>query len=172
MNQVRRLLFLLEILEGRRQVILYEKGVDLGKVPGTPFHLEKQLERTAPKRSLAYKLETHRKIIACMVQDMKNRGIDPLEYFESHPDQTEMILNLPLPRAMALLQEYTENLELYGQIKPPKPGEQNASEKLALKRKPQSRAQASKSNVISQAKPKANDDSVEADSDPKGVASK
>lgn len=115
-------------LEGRRQVTFYEKGVDLGDVPGTPFHLEKQFERTNYKRSMAYKISTNRKIIALMVQDMKHRGIDPLEYFETHQDRTEMILNLPTARAQAMLTEYENNMEKYGQIMPPKMGEKSVLE--------------------------------------------
>jgi hypothetical protein len=117
-------------LEGQRQVTFYEKGVDLGDVPGTPFHLEKEFERTNYKRSMAFQKAYHRQIISCMVQDLKNRGQDPLEYFQSHPTKTESILNLSPVQAKALAEEYAANLEQYGQVKPPKDGELSALERM------------------------------------------
>jgi hypothetical protein len=119
-------------LEGQRQVVLYTRNVDLGTVPGTQFYLEKEYEKNAPKRSMAYKKATNRKVIACMVQDMKNRGIDPIDYFERHEDQTDAILDLPAERAANLVRQYEKNLEEYGQILPPKEGELSVKEKLAL----------------------------------------
>lgn len=119
-------------LEGQRQTVFYSRGVNLGDVAGTQFYLEKEFETKAPKRSMAYKKAINRKVISCMVQDMKNRGIDPLGYFERHQDQTEAILDLPIERAANLVRQYEKNLEEFGQILPPKEGELSVKEKLAL----------------------------------------
>ena len=118
-------------LEGQRQVVALEKGVDLGKIQGTPFHLEKEWEAKRPERSMMVKKAANRRVVACMVQDMINRGIDPLEYFEKHQDQTEAILNMKPEQAERLVQQYEANLELYGQITVPKEGEMSAKENMA-----------------------------------------
>jgi len=120
-------------IEGKRQVTFFEKGVDLGDVPGTPFNLEKEFERTNFKRSQAFQKQYHRQIIACIVKDMKNKGEDPLEYFEARQDKTEKILDLPIAQAKALAEQYATNLEQYGQITVPKPGEQSTLEKMKLR---------------------------------------
>jgi hypothetical protein len=114
--------------EGQRQVTFYEKGVDLGDVVGTPFNLEKEFEKTNYKRSMAFQKAYNRQVIACMVQDLKNRGLDPLEYFQTHQVKTESILNLSPVQAKALSEEYAANLEQYGQVKAPKEGEMSALE--------------------------------------------
>ena len=119
-------------MEGQRQVIELEKGIDLGKVQGTPLYLEKEWEMKNPSRSMKVKKAMNRRVIACMVQDMKNRDIDPLEYFQKHQDQTEAILDMKPEFAMRLVQQYEMNLEEYGQITKPKEGEMSAKEKLAL----------------------------------------
>lgn len=118
-------------LEGQRQVVALEKGVDLGKIQGTPFYLEKMWESKSPAKSMLIKKAAHRRVVACMVQDMKNREIDPLEYFSKHQDQTEAILDMKLEQAHRLLQQYESNLELYGQITVPKEGEISVKDKLA-----------------------------------------
>jgi hypothetical protein len=141
-------------IEGQRQTLLYSRGVDLGEVPGTQFYLEKEFERTAPKRSTAYKKAINRKAIACMVQDMKNRNIDPLDYFERHQDQTEAILDLPVDRAAALVKQYETNLEEYGQILPPKEDELSVKEKLAIKDPAAEKAEAKRLQAEAAAKAK------------------
>ena len=120
-------------MEGRRQTTLLEKGVDLGEVQGTPFYLEKEWERTAPKRSMKVKKAANRQVIALMVQDLKNRDVDPLEYFRGHPDKSEALRELPEAQALSLVERYTTNLEKYGQIVPPKEGELSALEKMKAK---------------------------------------
>jgi hypothetical protein len=118
-------------MEGKRQLILYEKDVDLGDIGGTHWSLEKEWEKSAPKRSMAYKKATNRQIVACMARDMKNRGVDPLQYFEKHQDQTEAIMDMAPIKAASLLQQYQANMEQYGQITVPAEGEQSALEKMA-----------------------------------------
>jgi hypothetical protein len=119
-------------LEGQRQVTHAKIGVDLGKVPGTIFYVQKEFENSkSPKiqaKSRMVQKAPHREIIKLMVQDMKNRGIDPLEYFKAHQDQTEAIYDLDKTQAERLVAKYTANLEEYGQITPPKPGELSVKE--------------------------------------------
>jgi flagellar biosynthesis GTPase FlhF len=110
---------------------LLEKGVDLGEVSGTPFNLEKEYERKSPQKSMKVKKPAHRKVIACIVMDMKNRGIDPLDYFSTHQERTMSILDLPVATAQQLAQQYEANLEMYGQITVPKEGELSVKEKMA-----------------------------------------
>jgi hypothetical protein len=118
-------------LEGIRQITFLQKGVDLGDVTGTQFNYEKVYQAKNYKRSDAFKLIPHRKMIASMVQDMKNRGVDPLEYFEAHQENTDAILKLPRARAEVLAAQYEANLEEYGQVSPPQPGEMSAKEQMA-----------------------------------------
>lgn len=118
-------------IEGQRQVIELEKGIDLGAVPGTHFNVEREYENRNPKKSFAIQKAANREVIKCMVQDMKNRDVDPVEYFKSHQDRTASILELPAAQAMTLVTKFKENLDLYGQISPPKEGEISAKERMA-----------------------------------------
>ena len=117
--------------EGKRQVIFYNRGVDLGEISGTQFNVEKRYEAADSPEAFAVRKKANRQIIKAMVQDLKNRGQDPLKYFEIHQDKTDMILNLPAEKAAALSAKYNENLELYGQIAVPKEGEKSAKELMA-----------------------------------------
>ena len=128
-------------MEGQRQVLLYNKGVDLAKVQGTQFNLERTWEEKTPAKSMKVKKAMNRRVIQAMVQDMKNRDIDPLEYFEKHQDQTEAILNnMSSEQATRLVQQYEANLERYGQITVPKEGEPSALEIMAKKNAPDPKA--------------------------------
>lgn len=120
-------------IEGRRQVILYEKGVDLGTVGGTAFYVEKTYEAKSPEKSFAFKKRANREMIKCMVQDLKNRDIDPLQYFARNHEKTQMILELPAAKAQTLAAQYQKNLDLYGQVAAPKEGEMSAKEMMAKK---------------------------------------
>ena len=131
-------------IEGRRQVILFEKGVDLGEIPGTPFHLEKTLERTRPKKSAKVQKAINRQVIACVVKDLRNRGIDPLDYMEKHTDKTMRLMDMPPVQAAALLQKYQANLEEYGQITVPAEGEMSVKEKMAANQDPKAAKAAEK----------------------------
>jgi len=117
--------------EGKRQVIFYTRGVDLGEISGTKFNVEKRYESVDSPEAFSVRKKANREMIACMVQDLKNRGQDPLKYFAIHQDKTEQILSLPAAKAEALSAKYKENLELYGQISVPKEGEKSAKELMA-----------------------------------------
>ncbi len=110
-------------LEGRRQIVLQEQGLDLGQVPGTPYNMELDLQKRNSPKSFASQHAVHRQIIKCMVQDLKNRQQDPLPYFVQHQDLTASVLDMPIPKAMVMLQQYQNNLQKYGQVVPPKEGE-------------------------------------------------
>jgi hypothetical protein len=151
-------------MEAKRQVILFEKNVDLADVQGTPFYLERQYENSkSPKvqaKSEKVKKAPHRAVIACMVQDLKNRDMDPLQYFEKRQEQTFDIMDLSPQKAAALLQEYRANLELYGQITVPKEGETSAKEKMAAAAKAAldpkaAKAEAQRVKALAQAEAKA-----------------
>jgi len=120
-------------VEGRRQVILYKRGVDLGEIAGTKFNVEKRYEEQGSNEAFAVQKKANREMIKAMVQDLKNRDMDPLNYFQVHQDKTETILSLPADKAAALAAKYNENLELYGQIVVPKEGEKSAKEMMAEK---------------------------------------
>ncbi|KAL3911955.1 MAG: hypothetical protein SGILL_007077, partial [Bacillariaceae sp.] len=122
-------------IEGRRQVILYEKGVDLGSVGGTAFFVEKTYETKSPEKSFAFKKKANREMIKCMVQDLKNRDMDPLEYFTKNAAKTQMILDLPAAKAQGLVAQYQQNLDTYGQIAVPKEGEVSAKDMMAKRGK-------------------------------------
>ncbi|KAL7568492.1 hypothetical protein ACA910_012199 [Epithemia clementina (nom. ined.)] len=118
-------------IEGQRQSILHEKGLDLGDVSGTPFNLERVQQKRNPKKSFIVRKAPNREVIRLMVEDLKARDMDPLEYFESHKDQTMTILEMSAPKAMSLVEMYKANLEEYGQITKPQPGELSVKERKA-----------------------------------------
>lgn len=114
--------------EGVRQVQLYETGLDLATVDGTPFAMDQRMRETSPEKSSAVINKARRQVIACITQDLESRGLDPVEHFQKHPEQTERILDLEQEEALGLLQQYKSNLEQYGQITVPKPGEKSVKE--------------------------------------------
>lgn len=118
-------------IEGRRQIILYTRGVDLGDVDGTPHNVEKRYEEQGSSEAFAVQKKAHREMIKAMVQDLKNRDKDPLQYFKLNKEKTDMIINLPTEKAEELAAKYNNNLELYGQIVVPKEGEKSAKELMA-----------------------------------------
>jgi hypothetical protein len=120
-------------IEGKRQVIFYARGVDLGTVAGTKFNVETRYEAQGSDQSFAVQKKSNREMIKAMVQDLKNRDIDPVIYFERNQEKTDMILKLPVDKAVVLAEKYNTNLELYGQIAPPKEGEKSIKELMAEK---------------------------------------
>lgn len=117
--------------EGQRQVTLHTKGLDLGNVKGSVFNMERLYEEKTPAKSLKKRKMLHRRVIACIVQDMRNRGIDAIDYFSSHVEQTRQIMDLDVFKASALLKKYQLNLEEYGSITPPAAGETSVKEQMA-----------------------------------------
>ncbi|GKY98279.1 hypothetical protein MPSEU_000785500 [Mayamaea pseudoterrestris] len=136
-------------MEGQRQTTFYKEGVDLGEVAGTPFNVENVLQSRNSKQSQAYRLRNNRKIIALIAKDMRNRGIDPLEYFSTHQDNTICILEIPTERAAQMAAQFEANLEEYGQVIPPKNGETSVKEQ-----NPKSKSQRKLVAKVQQAKPK------------------
>jgi len=124
-------------LEGQRELVFYEKGIDLGDVPGTPYYFERRLEKLAFRQSLAFEKKYNRQIVACIVQDIENRGVivDPVRYLQSHPIATKQIWDLPQHEAKRLAEQYTNNLRKYGQIASVKISILNVLESTGLYRK-------------------------------------
>mmetsp|Transcript_27948 Transcript_27948/g.75972 ORF Transcript_27948/g.75972 Transcript_27948/m.75972 type:complete len:853 (+) Transcript_27948:103-2661(+) len=118
-------------IEGTRQITLYTRGVDLGDVNGTPHNVEKRYLEQGSSEAFAVQKKAHREMIKAMVQDLKNRGKDPLVFFRINREKTDMIMNLPTEKAEELAAKYNKNLELYGQIAVPKEGEKSAKELMA-----------------------------------------
>jgi hypothetical protein len=109
--------------EANRQIIKYEKGIDLAEVPGTKYYMEQDFQKSQPKRSMLYQKAPNRYIIKCMVQDMKRKGKDPLVYFEQNQDKTAEILNMNYRKASLLAEQYKEKMTMWGQLTEPKEGE-------------------------------------------------
>jgi hypothetical protein len=120
-------------IEGKRQCIFYVRGVDLGTVAGTKFNVETRYEAQGSDQSFAVQKKSNREMIKAMVQDLKNRDIDPVIYFERNQEKTDIILKLPGDKAAVLAEKYNTNLELYGQIALPKEGEKSVKELMAEK---------------------------------------
>mmetsp|Transcript_40749 Transcript_40749/g.45934 ORF Transcript_40749/g.45934 Transcript_40749/m.45934 type:complete len:875 (+) Transcript_40749:155-2779(+) len=120
-------------IEGRRQVIFYQRGVDLGEVDGTQFNVEKRYEEQGSEQSFSFRKKANREMIKAMVQDLKNRDIDTVKYFERNQEKTDMVLHLSVDKAAVLATKYNQNLEMYGQIAPPKEGEKSVKELMAEK---------------------------------------
>jgi len=118
-------------------MVLIEKGVDLGKVAGTPFNLEQEFEKRNPDQTFRVRKQANREVIKCMVEDMRNRDIDPVEYFKTHQDRTSSILELPTAQAMLMSTKYRTNLDMYGQITVPKEGELSVKEMMGKQGKTQ-----------------------------------
>jgi hypothetical protein len=123
--------------EANRQLIKYQKGIDLGEVPGTSYYMEQDFQKSQPKRSMLYQKAPNRYIIKCMVQDMKRKGKDPLVYFEQNQDNTAELFNMNYKKASLLAQQYKEKMEKWGQLTEPKEGETvvDFQEEEALKEK-------------------------------------
>jgi hypothetical protein len=120
-------------LEGYRQCFLVKTGKDLAEVEGTDQYADAQIQKMGlTKQSYAFQKSANRQIILMIVQDYKNRGIDPLPEFankDNHPKHAN-ILFLTKPAATRKLATMQQNMDLYGQIEAPKPGELSFKEKL------------------------------------------
>ena len=153
-------------IEGKRQCIFYARGVDLGTVAGTKFNVETRYEAQGSDQSFAVQKKSNREMIKAMVQDLKNRDIDPVIYFERNQEKTDMILKLPGDKAAALAEKYNTNLELYGQIAVPKEGETSVKELMAEKGQNQNQkgSKEEKKRMKAEAKEKAAAEKAEAKS--------
>ncbi|CAJ1953276.1 unnamed protein product [Cylindrotheca closterium] len=139
-------------IEGQRQMISIEKGVDLGEVSGTAFNLEKEFEKRNPQQTFRVRKQANREVIKCMVEDMRNRDIDPVDYFKTHQQRTAAILELPAAQATSMATTYRANLDLYGQITVPKEGETSAKEIMAKQGKSKSKEEAKRIKAEAKAK--------------------
>mmetsp|Transcript_591 Transcript_591/g.919 ORF Transcript_591/g.919 Transcript_591/m.919 type:complete len:892 (-) Transcript_591:111-2786(-) len=113
-------------IEGVRQDMLLRTGIDLTNVKGSDQFSNAKVEQMGlTKQTYAHQKQNQREIIKMMVEDYKRRGIDPLPIFKTTENQAQhaMILNMGPRSAGEKLVKMKENLEKYGQIKPPKEGE-------------------------------------------------
>lgn len=113
-------------IEGIRQDMLLRTGVDLTTITGSDQYSDAKVKSMGlTEQTYAYQKENQREVIKMMVEDYKRRGIDPVPMFKNKENQVEqaMILNMGSRSAEEKLVKMKENLEKYGQIKPPKEGE-------------------------------------------------
>ena len=116
--------------EGQRRITLQKLGKDLAQVPGTQQFNEALLSKRKGAGNILDK-STHRQVVKLIVQDLKNRGDDPVVFFQKNRDQTEKIFRLPVENVESLRQKYQANMDEYGQIKAPEPGTLSFKEKQA-----------------------------------------
>ena len=118
-------------MEGERQMYLAMEGLDLANVRGSLASIQKDLLEISPEKAYDNKMKYNREIIKHVVQDMKNRGLDPVYEFENPKTRSLDYLELKEEDAEMLAARYRENIDLYGQIEAPKEGEMSLKEKLA-----------------------------------------
>lgn len=118
-------------MEGYRQCFLLKTGKNLAEVEGTDQYADAQIAKMGlTKQTYSFQKATNREIIRMMVQDYKNRGIDPLPEFankENHQKHAK-ILFLTKSAATKRLASMQDNMVTYGQIDPPKAGELSLKE--------------------------------------------
>jgi len=90
-------------VEGKRQICLQEKGVDLSKVTATDQQQELLL-LTRPK--FVARREKQRFIVKCIVQDIKLKGEDPVAYLESNMYKTTEIFDYQDGKLDAIIARY------------------------------------------------------------------
>ena len=107
-------------VEGHRQVVFYQYGLDLASVSQTPHAKERKLHKTHYVESMAHQKAPHRQVIASLVNDLQRKGVDPLDYFIQHSSQMTQqikgIWQLPHDEAKELAKRYADNLTNYGTI--------------------------------------------------------
>jgi hypothetical protein len=120
-------------MEGYRQCFLLKTGKNLAEVEGTDQYADAQIAMMGlTKQTYSFQKATNRQIIKMMVQDYKNRGIDPLPEFvdkDNHQKHAK-ILFLTKSAASKRLASMQDNMVMHGQIDPPKPGEVSLKEML------------------------------------------
>ena len=103
-------------LDAERQVWLLEHDLDLEKVSGTPQNEQMIKTKLSRKKNAAPTFEKQRYIIKCQVQDLKARGINPLEHF-SQPEvqeKTRAIYKMDDKVAAKVALQYEELMTKYG----------------------------------------------------------
>lgn len=120
-------------MEGYRQCFLLKTGKNLADVEGTDQYADAQIVKMGlTKQSYSFQKETNRQLVKTMVEDYKNRGIDPLPEFANQDNHQKhaKILFMPKPAATKKLAAMQQNIALYGQIDAPKAGELSLKEMI------------------------------------------
>lgn len=120
-------------MEGYRQCFLLKTGKNLAEVEGTDQYADAQITKMGlTKQTYSFQKATHRQIIKMMVQDYKNRGVDPLPEFANKDNHQKhaKILFLTKSAASKRLASMQDSMAMHGQIDVPKPGELSLKEQL------------------------------------------
>eukprot|EP00978_Attheya_sp_CCMP212_P006322 scaffold14325_cov37-Attheya_sp.AAC.1 len=140
--------------EGARLVFLEEEGLNLNFVAGTE-QARDAMDRRANPEAFDKLRALHRSIVKSIVQDVQNRGGEPLEYFkdEDNKEMTQRIYQLNAREATLLSRRYAANMETYGSTKQISP--EQMEERKALKAAAEQKASASSSSSSSSSSDKA-----------------
>lgn len=120
-------------MEGYRQCFLLKTGKNLAEVEGTDQYADAQIVKMGlTKQSYSFQKEINRQLVKMMVEDYKNRGIDPLPEFANRDNHQKhaKILFMPKSAATKKLATMQQNMALYGQVDAPKAGELSLKEML------------------------------------------
>jgi len=90
-------------VEGQRQLCLREDGYDLSRVPGTAQQQEMMMI-SRPKHIA--KREKQRFIIKCIVDDIKLKGEDPVEYLQNNMEKSIEVQKYPDGKLNAVFTRY------------------------------------------------------------------
>jgi len=107
--------------EGFGEVFKLRTGYNLEEFPGTKqFSNYMAKSRDPAGQTFGVRKKTNRAIIKILVEELKSKGIDPVDHFgdKRNGATTLNILNLTPNEAERKLAEYTENMEKYGQTIP------------------------------------------------------
>lgn len=115
--------------EWQRQLVLLKTGRDLADVPGTKQYVQQMMSKRKGSAAASRDKTLNREVLKLVVQDLKNRDIDVMEYFNVNRFETEKIYQMTPSSAKNLLEEYHANMVKYGQIAPPEPGTLSVLEK-------------------------------------------
>jgi len=113
-------------LDAERQVWLLEHNLDLEKVSGTPQNEQMIKTKLSRNKNKVPTFEKQRYIIKCQVQDLKARGINPLEHFAqpSVQEKTRAIYKMDDKVAAKVASQYEELMTKYnGRLTEPQDGE-------------------------------------------------
>jgi hypothetical protein len=101
-------------LDAEREVFLFEHDVDLEKIPGTP-HNEQMIKNFRSRGKIAPTYESQRYIVKCQVEDLKARGVDPLEHFSQQEviDKTRAIYYMDDKTADKVAEQYKSLMDKY-----------------------------------------------------------
>lgn len=101
-------------IEGVRRMHLFDDGVDLTIIPGTPQQKEAVYMRRSPK--MGELRSKQRFLIKCIVDDIKLKGEDPLVHLEVNTEKTAEIFAMKERKVDAIVARYKEIIENQGSL--------------------------------------------------------